>query len=200
MRADTSRTGAAGAFHTAAQLAQRGWDASLTLGNAPRTDIVAQHADGQRLIAVQCKASLTSSFLLSKSCEAASPPGRDEWFVLIALRDPGSRPDFYVVPRDVMSACVFVGHHAWLAGSSKAGVPHKDSSTRNVMAGTLSVYRERWELLDGPAADVPCWLPDWVFDWTPRVGLPDEHPGISKPSDGVPRPAAEGWAAALGTP
>jgi hypothetical protein len=201
VRADTSRTGAAGAFHTAAQLAQRGWDASLTLGNAPRTDIVAQHGAGQRLVAIQCKASNGGSgFSLSAGCEATSAPGRDEWFVLITLWDADRRPDFYVVPRNIVAAYIFVGHRAWLTGTSKAGAPHKDSTRRDVERGAVSLYQERWDLLDGSAANVPYWLPDWVFEWAPRTGLPPGHPGLRKPDDGIVRPAAGGWAAALGPP
>lgn len=79
----SSRIGAAGTFYAAAQLAERHWDASPTLGNTPRTDIVAQHAHSQRLIAVQCKATTgKKTFLLNKGCESPARPRRDEWFAL----------------------------------------------------------------------------------------------------------------------
>lgn len=65
MASNSARIGAAGAFYTAALLAQHGWDTSLTIGNTPRTDIVAQHHEYQTLIGVQCKATTgNQSFLL----------------------------------------------------------------------------------------------------------------------------------------
>lgn len=194
MRANTSRTGAAGAFYTAAQLAQRGWDASLTLGNAPRTDIVAQNATHQRLIAVQCKTSTgVADFVLSKGCEAPSPRGRDEWFVLVTLRDADVRPDFYIVPRNVAAAYVYIGHRTWLRGAKPDGGKRVDTTMRNLELRVAAPYRERWDLLNHPADAAPHWLPDWVFEWEPHIGLPPGHPGLIKPTDAVPRAGPMGW-------
>jgi hypothetical protein len=194
MRANTSRTGAAGAFYTAAQLAQRGWDASLTVGNAPRTDIVAQHSRHQRLIGVQCKASTGSrDFMLGKGCEATSPPGRDEWFVLINLLAPGDRPVFYVMPRNVVAAYVFITHRAWLRIPARNGTAHQDNDARNVERSVAAPYKERWDLMEEPADQAPMWLPDLVFAWEAHVGLPPGHPGLVVPDDAVARPAAPSW-------
>ena len=184
MKASTARTGSAGAFHVAAQLAQRGWDTSLTIGNTPRTDVLAQHATHQRLIAVQCKTSTGSQdFVLSVSCESPSPPGRDEWFVLTTLREPDARPEFYVVPRNVIAAYLHIGHRAWLMGAAKNGSARRDNPMRNAELKMLQGYRERWDLMDAPASDAPYLLPAWVFAWAPHTGLPEGHPGIVVPAD-----------------
>ena len=195
--ANTSRAGAAGAYYTAAQLSQRGWDASLTVGNTPRTDIVAQHANHQRLIAVQCKARIgPHDFILSKGCESTSPPGRDEWFVLINLLDPGERPAFYVMPRNVLAAYLYVSHRAWLRGTNRDGTARRDNNARNVQCSVAAPYRERWDLLEQPVDHTPAWLPDSIFRWATRTGLPNGHPGLLVPSDGVERPAGPAWLAA----
>ncbi len=77
---------------------QHGWDASLTVSNVPRTDIVAQHHEHQTLIAVQCKVTAGSqTFLLNTG---PSRPGRNKWFILVALRG-GVRADFFIMPRNV---------------------------------------------------------------------------------------------------
>lgn len=52
----TSQTGAAGEFYVAAQLSQRGWAASLLLGNARHINILARHAETGTTIAAQVKA------------------------------------------------------------------------------------------------------------------------------------------------
>jgi hypothetical protein len=195
MAKDRARVGAAGTFETAAQLAHRGWDVGLTYGNAPRTDLVAQHETTKRVIAVQCKTSTgDQDFLLSIGCESPSPPGRDEWFALINAFGPDERPTFYLMPRNVVAAYLFITHRVWLRGTKKDGSPRNESTMRNVHRAEADPYRERWDLLEGPTADVPYWLPEAVFDWEPAIGLPAGHPGITKPTDAVERPeAAKGW-------
>ena len=194
MSAGNARTGAAGAFYSAAQLAQRGWEASLTVGNAPRTDIVAQHHDHQTLIAVQCKA-LTGgqNFFLTQGCESPSRAGRNEWFILVALNGPNTRPDFFVVPRNVAAAYVYVGHHAWLTVPGKRGQPHRDNTACTVERPAVKHYQEQWDLLEQPVDAVPYWLPDWVFEWAAKVGLPGGHPGLVRPDDELMSPEDRAW-------
>ncbi len=199
MAKDRARVGAAGTFETAAQLAHRGWDVGLTYGNAPRTDLVAQHDETKRVIAVQCKASTgNQDFLLSVGCESPSPPGRDEWFVLINIFGPEKRPTFYVMPRNVVAAYLYISHRVWLRGMKADGSPRKANPMRNVHRPEAEPYRERWDLMQTSASEVPYWLPDAIFDWEPLIGLPEGHPGIAKPNDGVERPeAAKGWLSSL---
>lgn len=182
MANDRSRTGTAGTFYVAAQLAQRGWDAAPTLANAPRTDLVAQHGETQQLIAVQCKTSNSMSFILGKGCESPSAPGRNEWYVLTALGDIAERPSFYVIPRNLVAAYLFIGHRAWLAGTTRTGKPRNDSPMRNINAHEMEPFRERWDLLLESPDAVPHWLPDWAFDWLPTIGLPEGHPGLLRPA------------------
>lgn len=181
MRNDMAQTGAAGVFYTAGQLSHRGWAASLTTGNMPRTDLVAQHIERGTLIAVQCKASNATNFQIGMGGELPPTPEGNEWFVLVALGDTGTRPDFYVVPRAVVGAFVFVAHRAWLTGKSKSGKPHRDNSMRNIDATEVGAYKEKWDLLHEPANTVPMRVPDWWWGWIDEFGLPDGHPGIVQP-------------------
>lgn len=70
------------------------------------------------------------------------------------------------------AAYVFVGHRAWLTVPGKNGKPHQPNTMRDVEQRAMRYCRERWDLLELPAESVPCWLPDWVFDWAEQVGLP----------------------------
>ncbi len=190
----TSRTGAAGAYWTAGMLALHGWDASPTPGNTPRTDILAQHHEHQTLIAVQCKTKSGKGwFMLTQGCESPSLPGRNEWFILVALHGPEARPDFYVVPRNVIAAYVHISYRSWLSVPAKNGDPHKENTMRNVEEETVRYYRERWDLLGDSADAAPHWLPDWVFDWADEHGIPDGHPGLVRPVDGVMSAEAAAW-------
>lgn len=191
MATDVARVGAAGTFYAAAQLAQRGWHASVTIGNAPRTDIVAQHAETQRVIAVQCKTSSgRGGFLLNVGCEAPSLPGRDEWFVLVNISSPDKRPDFYVMPRNVVVAYIYVEHRTWLRGTKRDGSARRDNPARKVKLDAAAPYCERWDLLEQAEDNAPHYLPDLVFEWEPDIGLPPGHPGIARPDDGFERPHA----------
>jgi len=51
----TAITGAAGEYFAAAELSARGWIATISVRGAPATDVLAQHAETGRLIAVQTK-------------------------------------------------------------------------------------------------------------------------------------------------
>lgn len=175
----TALTGAAGAYAVASVLAQYYWAPSMTVGNMPRTDIVAQHLQTNRLIAVQCKTASPGGVVqIGQRGEHPAALGANEWYVCVELRDAASRADFYVVPRNVIAAFVWVNHRAWLAGTKKDGTARKDSNMRNCQFAEIAAYRERWELLHQEAVDVPYWVPDWFFDEAKTHGLPPGHPGI----------------------
>ena len=177
---DNQTTGAAGEFLVAAELARRGWVPSITPRGVERTDILAQHASNDRLIAVQVKtASPTYQFRLGAKNEAPSRTWADQWYVLVSLGALDERARFYVVPTNVVSALVYVGHRAWLAGTKRDGSARKDTSMRAIRPEQIGAYRDAWELLLEPASEAPEHLDAWVYDWAPEIGLPDGHPGLT---------------------
>jgi hypothetical protein len=121
MRKTTAITGAAGAYFVLAELSQLGWAASPTWGNAPRTDVLAQRADGARIIAIQVKTRLSGSFHIGQKGETPSAQRSNEWFVLVSLHGPGQRPDFYVVPRNHIAALVYCGFRAGFTHRAAVG-------------------------------------------------------------------------------
>jgi hypothetical protein len=151
----------------------------------PRTDIVAQHFVTERLIAVQCKASTARrSVQLSQTSEKPAQPGVEEWFVCSSVREGAHhRPRFYVIPRNVVAALVFVQHRRWLAGARADGEPRKDSSRRVLKWEEIDRYEERWDLLHHPTAEVPYWLPEWFREAAALFGLPEGHPGLPEAGD-----------------
>ena len=174
----TAITGAAGAYSVAAELSLRGWIASLTWGNAPRTDILAQRLEPPLTAAIQVKTRLKGDFQVGVSGEQPAPARSNEWYALVSLRGPGERPDFYLVPRNHMSAFIFVGFRMWVAGAPSRRNPAGRARTfkPDVFAG----YKEKWALLDRPASQAPWRLPDWVWSWADDVGLPAGHPGLGR--------------------
>jgi hypothetical protein len=166
------------------------------LGNALRTDILALHAEHHQLIAVQCKTSSDDTpawFRLTSSTEEPSPPGQNEWFIFVRLKGASERPMFYVMPRRVVSGYLYLSHRIWLRGNKPDGTPRVGDNQRNVEFAIAAPYLEKWDLLLQPADSVPAWLPIEIFPWVAHLGLPERHPGITPPNDGIDLPVAPRW-------
>lgn len=179
--ASTAITGAAGAYLVAGELSLLGWVASLTWGNAPRTDILAQRLDPPLTAAFQVKTKTTGDFQVGMDAEKVAPPGSNEWYVLASLNKAGARPDYFILPRNHMAALIYIGYRAWLAGTNPHGRPRKEGTRRAFNAGEFASYHEQWDLLDAPADDAPWLLPQWVWDQHHAGhGLPEGHPGLGE--------------------
>jgi hypothetical protein len=160
--------GAAGEYYVAAELSRRDWLATVTIKNSPGADVLAQRLDRRRIVAIQTKtASPGSHFRLNVKDEALGE--RDnEWYVLVSLRGDEERPAFYVVPRHVMAAIVYLEHRDWLHHHDRLRAPvrtsqqRKANPMRTIRASWIEGYRENWALLDGSAWDAP-FLADPVF-------------------------------------
>jgi len=188
-RVRTGLAGTAGEYHVVAELSKRGWLATITIKNAPGTDVLAQHVDTGRLVAIQTKTSTASdSFILGVKDE--TPTERDDaWYVLVRLRGLDQRPDFYVMPRNHVSAACFVSHRNWLVKPGRGGRAHQDNPMRQIDQSDIQSYRERWDWLLEPATHVQYELPDWFGRDVADVGLPEGHPDAARFS-----PAADGQA------
>ncbi len=179
----TGLTGAAGEYHVAAELSRRDWLATVTIKNAPGTDILAQRRDRRTVIAVQTKtASPGSAFQLSAKDE--TPGDRDnEWYALVSLGEQLVRPRFYILPRHVLAALTFLQHRDWLADMGRVHGPQRgartDNPRRSIRPLWIEGYLERWDLLDDSAWAAP-FLGDPVFLELARdVPLPPNYRPLS---------------------
>ena len=178
-RSNTQLTGSAGEFMVAGELARRGWISSITPVGIERTDILAQHSGSGQLATVQVKtANPGNAFRLSPKAEV---PARKwtEWYVFVELRVLAERPRFFIVPTNVVSAIVYVGHRIWLSGTKRDGSPRKDSAGRAISANQIDSYEDAWDLLSEPASSAPVHVPDWVLErGNGDIGFPENHPGF----------------------
>lgn len=174
----TAITGAAGAYFVAGELSQRGWIASLTWGNTPRTDVLAQKLDPALTAAVQVKTRISGDFQVGVHGEDPSPVDANEWYVLVSLAGAGERPTFYVIPRNHLSAFIFVGFRAWVA--ERPEKRNAKGTARAFKPREMEGYQEAWDLLDDPAAKAPWRVPAWIWDSVAEVGLPAGHPGLGR--------------------
>ena len=179
-RVRTGLAGTAGEYHVVAELSKRGWLATITIKNAPGTDVLAQDVDTGALVAIQTKTSTASkNFVLGVRDE--TPTERtDSWYVLVRLHGLDQRPDFYVMPRNHVSAFLFVGHRNWLSKPGSRGQQRNDSNMRGIAQAEIQPYRERWDWLLRPTTELPYELPDWFDRHVSRFGLPTNHPDVHR--------------------
>ena len=173
-------TGAAGEFFVAAELARRGWRPSITPRGVERTDVLAQHSESGRLVALQVKTATTNAFRLGlKDEQPAYAP--NEWFVLVALGDAKARPRYYVLPTDVVAGWLYVDHRIWLEGTKRDGTPRKDTPIRAIRIAEIDVvYEEAWDLLNAPADKAPVRVPHQILErGASDICWPEHHPGLS---------------------
>lgn len=176
-RPHTGLIGAAGEYHVAAQLSMRGWLATVTIKNAPGTDVLAQHLDMGTLVAIQTKTTSSSGDSLVLGLKDERPAPRDnEWYVFVVMKGVDARPDFFVMPRDHVSALLYVGHRNWLAQPGRGGAQRKDNSMRNVFPAEIQPYREDWDSLLAPPSQRAYELPPWFDEKAPVHGYPPGHP------------------------
>jgi hypothetical protein len=132
----------AGEFATLSQLALRGYDANMTLGNTKGVDILASDPDSDRMFRIEVKTSgyrtrkgMASSrsrlfghcftWIMSMKHETLVDPKLFYCFVNIEGVD-ATEFRFFIVPSDVVAAYVRCQHQVWL-GSDPS---HKDSNMR----------------------------------------------------------------------
>jgi hypothetical protein len=155
MSIKSALVGSQGVFETAAELARREWVASLTLGDAPRTDLLAQQTGGGFLpAAIQVKTRTRGDFHLNIS--DLSPQGANEWVVLVSLEISRGGGRFCVVPRNHICAVVL----ALAAIFDRKG---KAWPRKLIGVKEFEAYSERWDLMNEKAEDAP-WslLAPWV--------------------------------------
>lgn len=173
----TGLIGAAGEYHVAAQLSQRGWLATITIKNSPGTDVLAQHVETGTLVAIQTKTTEIASQGWILGSKDETPTDRaDVWYVLVGMNGELARPDFYVLPRNHVSAHLYVGHQHWLRTTGRGGKPHQDNGMRNIYPAEVQAYKEDWVALLQPATARPYALPDCFTTYAAELGLPAGHP------------------------
>lgn len=151
----------AGEFAVLSQLALRGFDANMTLGNTKGVDILASYPDTGSMYKIEVKTSYdqkpsksklkkTLSWIMGKKNEKLTDPNLFYCFVNI-----NSKGDFrfFVVPSIIVAKYVRESHQHWLKTDRK----RKDNPIRNFRLGLrgknysvetplLIDYENKWEL------------------------------------------------------
>lgn len=144
---ESTLVGIAGEYFVAAELSLRGYLASITLRNSRGIDIIASSSDATRSVSIQVKTSSGNvpKWMLKQKSESFSAD--NHFYVFVLLREVGVRPDFHIVPSQVVAEYVTTSHRQWLAGTKADGSPRKDSRMRNFRDPDQQ-YKEAWDLLN----------------------------------------------------
>lgn len=131
----------------AAELSLRGFLASITLRNSRGIDIIASNATASKTVSIQVKSNKSgkSTWILNNKSENFFSD--NHFYVFVALRELGCRPDFYIVPSKTIADYTSTGHAKWLSGKKRDGSERKDSNMRK-FSDPSSLYKEKWNLLD----------------------------------------------------
>jgi hypothetical protein len=176
---DTKLTGVAGEHHVCSMLARYLWAPSLMRDGLERTDILAVHSQTRRMIEVQVK-SLRGPGLWRLGNKGIVPAITDrEWYVMVRLTHPPDAPESYVIPRDHVAAATWIAHMNWLTDpAARPGARNAGIGSAMLGADVFGGYRDRWEDLHTPTAELPVLLPLWKRETMrgERVGLPAGHP------------------------
>ncbi len=139
-------SGIAGEYFVAGELSRLGCIASITLRNTRGIDILASNATATRQIAIQVKTNQGSKpeWVLNEKAEGFYADNL--FYVFVNLKNPGERPDFFVVPSGVVADFIKREHQEWLGTPGKRGQSHKDNPVRQFRDPERQ-FLERWDLL-----------------------------------------------------
>jgi len=137
-RADGQLSGMAGEFLTVGKLFKRGYQASVTFGNAKAVDVFVYNSETNKSFNVQVKT------LRQKNCfpiqkDAISP---DHIYVFIILHSWDENEEFFIVPGNEILSNVdkFFG--------SSYRDPENPSKMPAINYGPLAQYKDNWNVFD----------------------------------------------------
>ena len=138
--------GVAGEYFVAAELSRRGYIASITLRNTRGVDILASNVIASRQVGIQVKSNRGNSRAWILSQKAEDYFANNLFYAFVNLKTSQERPDYFIVPSEVVANHVRVGHATWLKALGKRGQPHNDSNVRK-FGDYDGIYLEAWTLL-----------------------------------------------------
>ena len=119
--------------------------ALITLRNTESVDILASNDNGTRSVSIQVKtrSGKARGWPLNEKAEKIKAPNL--FYVFVTLRGEKERPEYFVVPSEVVAATITREHTDWLATPGRHGQRHKDNPIRQFR--DYEPYREKWNIL-----------------------------------------------------
>ncbi len=138
--------GISGEYYVAAELSRRGYIASVTLRNTEGIDILASTTDSSRMLAIQVKTRQDAPRDWRLDIAAETHCSDHLFYIFLNLKEAGKRPDFFIVPSQIVAQFARDYHHTWLTTLGKKGQQHRDNPMRKFL-DKEGKFLERWDLL-----------------------------------------------------
>jgi len=136
----------AGVLATAAELSQRCFDVTITLGNTPTTDLLAAGPDGSAF-RVEVKSASTPNFVPIQKGLLESEPRSGLIFVIVLVPRNGEAPFRFFVMTHAEICTAWQGTRK----VTKAGQPYKPG-WEGLNWSSITQHENRWEKLPGAAS------------------------------------------------
>ncbi|MDM8567310.1 hypothetical protein QUF74_16885 [Candidatus Halobeggiatoa sp. HSG11] len=143
---EATQVGVAGEYLAAGELSLRGFVSSITLRNNRGIDIIVSNKDGTKSVSIQVKTNSDgkNKWILTKKSEEFYSD--NHFFIFVALKGLLQRPEYRIVPSEIVAKQIYARHRAWLKGTKNNGTPRKNSNIRNFV-DEGDKYLEAWHLL-----------------------------------------------------
>ncbi len=144
---EATQVGVAGEYLAAGELSLRGIVSSITLRNSRGIDIIASNKDGTKSISIQVKTNSDgkNKWILSKKSEEFYSD--NHFYIFVAIKGFLKRPEYRIVPSEVVAKQIYTSHREWLKGKKSNGLPRKDSNIRN-FTDEGDKYLEAWNIIE----------------------------------------------------
>lgn len=139
-------SGAAGVYLVAGELSRRGVLASLTIRSAKGIDLLASMPARSGKVGIQVKTTQGRGRRWTLSEKDEGSAAEDLFYVFVRLKNPHERPDFFIVPSNVVAGRIRRGHRKWLRTPGKGGGEHRENPMRT-FRDPDEEFLERWDLL-----------------------------------------------------
>jgi hypothetical protein len=109
---DKALVGACGVFHVSAELSRRGWIAMPTIRNTAGIDLIASKGDRTVTFQIKTNSHGKTDFPMSKSNEDMVDDNL--YYAFVTLKGELERPDFYVIPSNIVADYIKKTHEAFV--------------------------------------------------------------------------------------
>jgi hypothetical protein len=143
---ESQLVGVAGEYLVAGELTLRGYLASITLRNSRGIDIIASSSDAIKSISIQVTTNSDGrpSWILNKKSETFF--SNNHFYILVAISKLGIRPNFHIIPSEIVARKVREDHDKWLQGTKRDGSDRKNTTMRKFYDWD-NEFLERWDFL-----------------------------------------------------
>jgi hypothetical protein len=154
---DNSQTGLAGEFYTLAQLTQRGYIATLTLGNTKGVDILVTNQELNKLYKVEVKTTQIKArreslfggeelmFMWPMNAKHENIVDQNLFYCFVVLSLPDELPAFFIVPSKTVAEYVKWQHQHWI-DSRKKKVQATNMRTFRIKISDPENFKNNWSV------------------------------------------------------